>query len=94
MHQKARQAGVKAARLYEVYRRWCSVNGHHALSNTKFGLQLKARRSRPSARTAPGISASRFDIGAVAESSANPSETRPTTRPMTAARSARQGGVS
>jgi putative DNA primase/helicase len=35
---------IKAHRLYEVYRRWCNVNGHHAFSSTQFGLRLKAKK--------------------------------------------------
>jgi phage/plasmid-associated DNA primase len=61
------ESRVKASRLYEVYRRWCSVNGHHALSNTKFGLQLNGKKIETIRSDGTWYLGLAFDIGAVAE---------------------------
>jgi putative DNA primase/helicase len=58
---------VKATRLYEVYRRWCVVNGHHALSSTKLGLQLKNKKIEARHSNGAWYHGLGLDIAAVAE---------------------------
>jgi len=68
---------VQATRLYEVYRRWCLVNGHHAFSSTAFGLKLKAKKitvKKSSVNVYLGIA---LDLDAVAALERRPSHNPP-----------------